>query len=67
MGTQKPTKRLTFADAVAIWRRFWRGEYQHRIAADYDVNQGRINEIIKEQRHKGSRAVAMSTRDDDAA
>ena len=37
------TYRLTFNDAVDIWLRHWAGEYQHTIAARYDVSQGRVN------------------------
>jgi len=58
MRKQKPSHRLTFQDAIDIWRRFWSGEYQHRIAADFDVNPGRVNEVIKERRHKGSKEAA---------
>ena len=55
----KPSYSLTFDDAVAIWRRHWNHEFQHRIAADYDVNPGRINEVLKGKRHVGSREVAI--------
>jgi hypothetical protein len=54
------TYQLTFDDAVDIWRRHWGGEYQHRIAAHFDVNPGRVNEVLKESRHVGSRAAALS-------
>jgi hypothetical protein len=37
------TYRLTFNDAVDIWLRHWAGEYQHTIAARYDVSRGRVN------------------------
>lgn len=49
---------LTFDDAVDIWFRYWNGEFQHRIAAHYDVNPGRVNEVLKGSRHVGSREVA---------
>ena len=49
---------LTFDDAVHVWLRHWGGEFQHRIAASYDVNPGRVNDIIKERKHFGSRAEA---------
>lgn len=55
--------RLTFDDAVEVWKRYWAGEYQHRIAAYFDVNAGRINEVIKRKRHVGSEAIASSQRD----
>ncbi|OSI29580.1 hypothetical protein [Bradyrhizobium canariense] len=49
---------LTFDDAVYVWLRHWQGEYQHRIAATYDVNPGRVNDVIKERKHFGSRSEA---------
>lgn len=52
--TQPTTYQLTFHDAVDIWLRHWQGEYQHRIAASYDVNPGRVNEVLKGTRHPGS-------------
>ena len=62
MERQPPSYRLTFADAVRVWIRHWRGEYQNRIAADYDVNPGRVNEVLKERSHIGSKAVARIKR-----
>ena len=53
-----PSRRLSFEDAVQIWIRRWRGEYQHRIAAAFNVNQGRISEILNCRRFVGSREVA---------
>jgi hypothetical protein len=55
------TYRLTFNDAVDIWLRHWAGEYQHTIAASYDVSQGRVN-VLNERRHIGSKAVAVTKR-----
>jgi hypothetical protein len=54
--------RLTFEDAVDVWLRHWSGEFQHMIAADYAVNQGRINEVLKGRLHSGSREVAKRKR-----
>lgn len=59
---QRPSRRLTFADAVNVWIRYWDGEFQHRIAADYDVNPGRVNEVLKEHKHVGSKNVAALKR-----
>ena len=28
-----------------IWQRLQQGDHQHRIAADHDINQGRVSEI----------------------
>ncbi|MFG6549763.1 hypothetical protein ACGYLV_11940 [Sulfitobacter sp. M21595] len=42
---RKPSKRLTASDAQKIKQRLKRGDMQSRIAADFDVNIGRISEI----------------------
>jgi predicted XRE-type DNA-binding protein len=56
------TNRLSFKDAVEVWLRHWAGEFQHRIAASYDVNQGRISDVINERLHIGSKKVAEDQR-----
>ena len=53
-----PSYTLTFDDAVEIHLRLWRGEFQSRIAFDYDVHPGRISEINTGIRHTGSADVA---------
>ena len=53
-----PSYRLTFSDAVEVWRRYWAGEYQNRIAAFFDVNQGRVNEVLEGKRYPGSEDAA---------
>lgn len=58
----KPSYSLTFDDAVEIWLRHWNGDFQNRIAADFDVNPGRVNEVLKERKFVGSRAVALKKR-----
>ena len=50
--------RLSFEDAVDIWLRRWAGQFQHAIAAIYQVNQGRINEVLKGKLHPGSEQAA---------
>jgi hypothetical protein len=55
---RRPSRRLTFDDAVAIWHRLLSGELQSRIAAEYDVNQGRVAEIKKGRMFPDSFAVA---------
>jgi len=52
------TYRLSHADAEAIWLRHWAGEYQHHIAAHFGVNPGRVNDVLKERTHVGSRESA---------
>lgn len=62
--TTPPAYQLTFDDAVDIWLRHWQGEYQHRIAASYDVNPARVNEVLKGRRQPGSeeRAAQIAAR-----
>ncbi|MBO1042177.1 hypothetical protein IPV26_21130 [Brucella pituitosa] len=57
-----PSYTLTFDDAVKIWLRHWAGEFQNRIAANFDVNPARVNEVLKERRHPGSREAALLQR-----
>jgi hypothetical protein len=41
-----PSKKLTLEDANEIWRLWREGELQSRIAARFDVNQGRVSEVV---------------------
>lgn len=56
---RRPSRRLSFEDAVKVWPRIWRGEFLNRIAADLDVNPGRIAEIKKKRRFPDSEAEAL--------
>ncbi|KAB2863970.1 MAG: hypothetical protein F9K43_18425 [Bauldia sp.] len=56
---RRPSPRLTFDDAVEVWKRHWLGEAQHHIAQGFNCNPGRINEVLKEKRHVGSRQAAL--------
>ena len=56
---RRPSRHLTFDDAVQIWVRIYRGEFLNRIAAYYDVNPARISEIKSGLRLPGSRDVAL--------
>lgn len=58
LNGRKPSYRLTFDDAVQVWKLSWAGETQMRIAAFFDCNIGRINEVLKGFRHPGSEQVA---------
>ena len=59
MNDNEPSYTLTFEDAVEIWLRHWSGEFQNRIAASFDVNPGRVNEVLKGRRHNDSRETAL--------
>ncbi|MDQ0132432.1 hypothetical protein J2T08_000333 [Neorhizobium galegae] len=58
----KPSYTLTFDDAIQIWLRHWNGEFQNRIAGSFDVNPARVNEVLKERKHVGSRGAALAKR-----
>ena len=60
--SEKPSYTLTFEDAIEIWLRSGNGEFQNRIAASFDVNPARVNEVLKERKHLGSREVALKRR-----
>src|SRR5262245_31620902 len=51
MRKQGSSYTLTFEDAIQVWHRHWDGEFQHRIAATFDVNPGRISEVLNEHKH----------------
>ncbi|MEP0325111.1 hypothetical protein [Bauldia litoralis] len=48
---RKPSYRIKPTDVPPIKLRILRGEFLNRIAADYDVNPGRIAEIKKGYRY----------------
>ena len=51
--------KLTPVDVSVIKGRLQRGDFQHRIAADYDLNQGRISEIAKGRRFAAVQAATL--------
>lgn len=44
-GARQPSRRVNPLDVPIIKNRILQGEFLNRIAADYDVNPGRISEI----------------------
>lgn len=48
---------LSMDDVACIKARLLRGDLQHRIAADYDLNPGRISEINTGKRFTGVAAA----------
>lgn len=59
---RQPSHRLTFDEAVQVWLLYWDGHFQNRIAAMFDTNSGRVNDVVKERKHLGSKAEAMRRR-----
>lgn len=58
------SQHLTLNDAIEIWRRRSSGEAQHKIAAAYDVNQGRISEILSGRRFPAAKGLAQNAHPD---
>jgi hypothetical protein len=56
---RRPSRRLTFDEAIEVHRRLARGEFVNRVAAHFDVNPGRISEIKTGLKHRGSREAAF--------
>jgi hypothetical protein len=54
-----PCHKLTFEEAVQIHLRLLSGEMYSRIAASYDVNQGRIADVKFGRLHPSSREEAV--------
>ena len=59
MRSAKVSRNLTHEDAVQIWLRRATGEAQHVLAADFEVNPGRIAEVLSGKRFPTARAVAF--------
>ena len=53
---------LTFDQAVEVWLLYWDGWLQSQIAAQMSTNPGRVNEILKERKHLGSRQAAIQNK-----
>jgi hypothetical protein len=57
--SRQPSHRLTFEEAVQVWLLYWQGHFQNRIAAMFDTNPSRVNDVIKERKHAGSKVEAL--------
>jgi hypothetical protein len=63
----KPSYRLTFEDAVQVHLMLMDGWFCNRIAANFDVNPGRVSDVRYGRLHEGSYAEAMRRRRSAAA
>lgn len=61
-STSSPSHTLTFEEAVEIHLRLANGELYSRIAARYDVNQGRVADVKFGRIHPGSAEEARLRR-----
>ena len=60
MRADTTSQHLKLGDAIEIWRRRLVGEAQHKIAAAYEVNQGRIFEIFSGKRFSAAKRLAQT-------
>ena len=63
----KPSHRLTYEEAVKIHLMLMDGWFQNRIAAHFDTNPARVNEVKTGKRHPGSYEEALRRRKASAA
>lgn len=56
---QGPSKIPSHEQAVEIWLRLLRGEYQHSIAAIFGFNPARVHEVKSRKRHPSAFDDAM--------
>ncbi|HEY7978591.1 MAG TPA: hypothetical protein VID67_10380 [Rhizomicrobium sp.] len=59
-NNRTPSHRLTFSDAVEVWKRYIVHDFVQRIAADFDCNVGRIYQVVKGEIHPGSKEQAIA-------
>ena len=64
MRSLATSRHLSLSDAIEIWRRRSAGEAQHKIAAAYNVNQGRISEILSGKRFPAAERLAQNSQYD---
>lgn len=57
---RKPSYKLTFEDAIIVWKRYRIGETQMRIASYFDTNIGRVSEVLNGKRHPGSEQASLA-------
>jgi len=57
---QVTSRYLTLSNAIEVWRRRSVGEAQRKIATAYDVNQGRISEILSGRRFPAAKRLAQN-------
>ena len=50
---------LTFNQAIHVWIMHWKGEQEQHIAARLGTNQLRVDAILNERQHVGSRERAQ--------
>lgn len=60
-SARRPSRTPTLEDAIEVWQ-IWltSHEFQNRIAARFDFNPGRVNDILKGRLYPEARKIAES-------
>ncbi len=59
-GTASAAITLNFSQAISVWLLHWAGEKDHQIAAKLGTNALRVEAVLHERQHVGSRDRARS-------
>lgn len=59
MRVRRSSPRMTLGLAVTIWRMSLYDFHQHQIAAELNLNQGRISEVLTRKRFPEAEALAL--------
>ena len=57
-GDQSAAITLNLSQAISVWLLHWNGEKQHQIAAKLGTNALRVDAVLSERLHVGSRERA---------
>jgi hypothetical protein len=58
-NNRKPSHRLSFNDAILVWKRYIQKDFVQRVAADFDCNVARIYDVVRGKLHPGSKEQAI--------
>lgn len=58
MRSSRVSRSVRLEDAIEIWRRRNQGEAQHVIAANLNINQGRVSEVLTGKRFPEAKGLS---------
>jgi hypothetical protein len=53
-----PKTKFTCHEAIDVWQRHFRGQYQYQIASAYVIDVRAVSRVLKEKDHLGSKQLA---------
>lgn len=60
IGDPSAVTSLTFTQAIHVWIMHWKGEQEQHIAMRLGTNQLRVDAVLNERQHVGSRERAQN-------